>query len=52
MIWRMYQVFGLSPAFLLKDKNCLVNEVCFELERMDSEIQVKILSVIEAIYAE
>lgn len=52
LIWRMYQVFGLSPAFLLKDKNCLVNEVCFELERMDSEIQVKILSVIEAIYAE
>ncbi len=52
LIWNMYQVFGLSPAFLLKDKNCLVNEVCFVLERMDAEIQGKILSVIEAVYAE
>lgn len=52
LIWRMYQVFGLSPAFLLKDKNCLVNELCFELELLDAEIQDKILSVIEAIYAE
>lgn len=51
LIWRMYQLFGLSPAFLLKDKNCLVNEVCFELERLDAEIQGKILSVIEAVYA-
>ena len=52
LIWRMYQVFGLSPAFLLKDKNCLVNEVCFVLERLDAEMQDKILSVIEAVYAE
>lgn len=52
LIWRMYQVFGLSPAFLLKDKNCLVNEICFELERMNFEIQGKILSVIEAVYSE
>ena len=52
LIWNMYRFFGLSPAFLLKNKNCLVNEVCFELERMDSEIQDRILSVIKAIYAE
>lgn len=52
LIWRMYQVFGLSPAFLLKDKNCLVNELCFELELLDAEIQDKIISVIEAIYEE
>lgn len=52
LIWRMYQVFELSPAFLLKDKNCLVNEICFELERMNFEIQGKILSVIEAVYSE
>lgn len=52
LTWRMYQLFGLSPAFLLKDKNCLVNEVCFVLERLDAEIQDKILSVIEAVYAE
>lgn len=51
LIWRMYQLFGLSLAFLLKDKYCLVNEVCFELERLDAEIQEKILSVIEAVYA-
>lgn len=50
LIWNMYRVFGLSPAFLLKDKNCLVSEVCFMLERMETEIQDKILSVIEVIY--
>lgn len=50
LIWKMHQIFGLSPAFLLKDKNCLVSEVCFMLEHVENEIQDRILSVIDAIY--
>lgn len=52
LVWKMYQLFLLLPAVMLKDKNCLINEVCFMLEGMDAEIQAKILSIIEAIYAD
>ncbi len=52
LVWKMYQIFSLSPAMMLKDKNCLINEVCYELEGMDEEIQDKILSIIESVYAE
>lgn len=52
LVWKMYQLFQLSPAIMLKDKNCLINEICFVLEGMDAEIQTKILSMIEAVYAE
>lgn len=50
LVWRMYQLFGLSPAIVLKDKNCLINEICFALEGIAPEIQAKILEVIEMIY--
>ncbi len=52
LVWNMYQLFRLSPAITLKDKNCLINEICFVLEGMDDEMRAKILSVIEAVYAE
>lgn len=52
LIWKMYQLFQLSPAIMLKDKACLINEICVMLERMDVEIQTKILSIIEAVYAD
>lgn len=51
-VWKMYRLFQLSPAILLKDKNSLINEICFVLEGMDAEIQTKILSIIEAVYAD
>lgn len=50
LIWKMYELFGLSPAILLKDKGSLINEICFVLEGMDAEMQDKVLSVIEAVY--
>lgn len=52
LVWKMYRLFQLSPAILLKDKNCLINEICFVLEGMDAEIQTKILNIIEAVYAD
>lgn len=48
----MYQLFQISPALMLKDKNCLINEICVMLEGMDAEIQTKILSIIETVYAD
>lgn len=51
LIWKMYQLFGVSPAFILRDKSCLINEVCFALEAMDEELRIKVLSIIEAVYA-
>lgn len=50
LIWRMYQLFRLSPAIVLKDKNCLIKEICFVLEGLDPEIQSKILDVIEMVH--
>ncbi|MBD5529657.1 MAG: helix-turn-helix domain-containing protein [Lachnospiraceae bacterium] len=51
LVWRMYQIFGLSPAIILKDKECLINEICFVLEGLAPEIQAKILDVIEVVYS-
>ena len=50
LVWRMHQLFGLSPAIMLKDKNCLIKDICFVLEGLASEIQAKILEVIEVVY--
>lgn len=50
LIWNMYQMFGLSPAIILKDKNCLINEMCSLLEEMDPEIRDKVVSIIEDLY--
>lgn len=51
LIWRMYQLFRVSPAIILKDKNCLINEICFILEGLVPEIQDKILELVEVIYS-
>lgn len=48
LIWQMYNLFSVSPAIMLRDKNCLVNEICYVLEDLDEEVQIKILSIIEA----
>lgn len=51
LIWRMYQLFRVSPAIILKDKNCLINEICFILEGLAPEIQDKIFELVEVIYS-
>ena len=51
LIWNMYQMFDLSPAIILKDKNCLVNEICSLVEEMNPEIRIKVLSIIKDLYA-
>ena len=50
LVWQMYNLFSVSPAILLRDKNCLVNEICYVLEELDEEVQSKILSVIEVTF--
>jgi len=50
LIWRMYRLFKLSPGIVLRDKACLINEICVKLERLKPEIQDKILELIEVIY--
>ena len=51
LIWRMYQLYRVSPAIILKDRNCLINEICFILEGLALEIQDKILELVEVIYS-
>ncbi|MBR4083309.1 MAG: helix-turn-helix transcriptional regulator [Lachnospiraceae bacterium] len=51
LVWRMYQLFRLSPAIILKDKNCLINEICFILEGLAPEIRDRIIELIEVMYS-
>lgn len=50
LIYRLYDIFKISPGIILEDKKCMLNEVCFLLEKMkevDSEIVIHILDLIK-----
>ncbi len=49
LVWRLYDMFNIPPAIILKDKNCLVSEICCILEKFDSETKDKVMAVIQLI---
>ena len=35
LVWRLYDLFSVSPAFVLEDNKCLNNQINYLLERME-----------------
>ena len=48
IIWKLYNLFQISPAVVLKDKNCIINEISSLLEAAE-ENGVEIIDIIKQI---
>lgn len=48
IIWKLYNLFQISPAVVLKDKNSMVNEISSLLETAE-EIGARIIDIIKQI---
>ncbi len=50
LLSRLYELFRISPAAVLKDKKCLENEISVLLDKMDVRNRKLIFDIMKAIY--
>ncbi len=50
LISRLYEIFYIPPATLLKDKRCMANEIAVLLDMMDKENEKLIFDIIQKIH--
>lgn len=49
LVWRLYDMFCIPPAIILKDKKCLISEICCTLERFDSKTKDRVLEIVKLV---
>lgn len=49
LIWKLYSLFHISPAIVLKDKNSMVNEIDSLLEAIEEENGAEVIDIIKQI---
>lgn len=50
LIWKMYDLFRVSPAFVLKDAKGMLNELNYVLDLMEEEDRNIILEILKNEY--
>lgn len=49
LLCRVYEVFGIPPAVIIKDKKGVVSEISILLERLDEESRLEVCEIFKAI---
>ena len=52
ILFRMYQMFQVPPAFFLKDKKNVINFICILMDMLNEEQCIKLLSVLKVLLSE
>lgn len=52
ILFRMYQMFQVPPAFFLKDKKNVISFICILMDMLNEEQRIKLLSVLKVLLSE
>ena len=48
LVWELYHLFYIPPAIILKDRSCLISEICYALENLEGKIRERAIELIRA----
>ena len=49
LVWRLYDLFSVSPAFVLEDNKCLNNQINYLLERLKSLVGSEVWGILKVL---